>query len=98
MNIMDASATPMAECFAETADLTPFAAVPNQQALDELGPETKKITEPQLRKDAAVSAKLPLAEADRCPEDVLNHILWRAMKGPRAPYPAWAVTKVADDD
>jgi hypothetical protein len=28
---------------------------------------------------------------DRCPEDVLNRILWHAMKGPRAPYPQWAV-------
>ena len=34
----------------------------------------------------------------RAPEDVLNRILWRAMKGSRAPYPEWAVTPVEDDD
>jgi hypothetical protein len=50
-----------------------------------------------LRKDAYASAKLPLARADQCPEDEFNRILWRAMKGPQAPYPAWAV-KVVDDD
>ncbi len=98
MNIMDASATPMSDCFTDTSDATPFASVPNQQRLDEMTPETKKIADPQLRKDAAVSAKLPLAEADRCPEDVLNRILWHAMKGPRTPYPTWATTKVVDDD
>ena len=96
MNIMDASATPMSDCFQDRPDLTPFAAVPNQQPLDELVPELKKIQDPQLKKDAAVSAHLPLKDADRCPEDVLNHSTWRAMKGTHTPYPAWAVTK-ADD-
>src|SRR5581483_6365400 len=33
MNLLDASATPMTACFAEAADLAPFTAVPNQQAL-----------------------------------------------------------------
>jgi hypothetical protein len=28
---------------------------------------------------------------DRCPEDVLNRILWRAMRGTQEPYPQWAV-------
>jgi hypothetical protein len=41
---------------------------------------------------------LPLDEVDRCPEDVLNRILWHAMKGPDAPYPVWAVKPVADLD
>jgi hypothetical protein len=51
-----------------------------------------------LRNDAVVSARLPLDEPDRCPEDVLNHILWRAMKGPDVPYPEWAVKSAADND
>ena len=34
---------------------------------------------------------------DQCPDDVLNRIIWRATKGPRTPYPEWAV-KVEDDD
>ena len=50
------------------------------------------------RKDAAASAKLNLSEPDRCPEDVFNRILWRAMKGTQVPEPDWAITKVDDDD
>jgi hypothetical protein len=33
-----------------------------------------------------------------CPEDALNRILWRATKGARVLYPAWAVKPVADND
>ena len=98
MNQLDATATPMTDCFTETADLTPFNSTPNLQPLDQLNPEPKKITNRQLRKDAIVSARLPLNEADRCPEDVLNGILWRAMKGPDAPFPRWATVPVKDDD
>lgn len=50
----------------------------------------------QLWKDKPTSAKLPLDKADRCNEDVLNLILWRATMGAK-PYPKWAV-KVVDDD
>ena len=31
------------------------------------------------------------------PEDLLNRILWHAMKGSAAPYPAWAITTGAKD-
>jgi hypothetical protein len=37
-------------------------------------------------------------EVDKAPEDALNRILWRAMKGSREPYPEWAVRADADDD
>jgi hypothetical protein len=67
-------------------------------ALDEMNPASKKIKNAQLRKDALLSAKLPLEREDQCPEDVLNHILWRAARGPDAPYPVWAVKSGADDD
>lgn len=98
MNIMDATATPMTDCFVATANLTPFDSVPNQVPLFELNPEPKKINNVLLKKDAIASAKLKLDEPDRCPEDVLNRILWRAMKGTDKPYPEWAITKVDDDD
>jgi hypothetical protein len=62
-----------------------------------MNPEPKKLSNVQLRKDAYVSAKLPLDKPDQCPEDVLNRILWRAMKGPHVPYPQWAVQLVDDD-
>ncbi len=97
MNQMDGTATPMFDCFTTTADLTPYDAVPNEVPLDQMNPSSKRISDAQLRKDAVVSARLPLDKADQCPEDVLNQILWRSVKGTQVPYPFWAV-KVVDED
>jgi YVTN family beta-propeller protein len=97
MNQMDATATPMFDCFDNTPDLTPYDAVPNIIPLDRMNPESKDISDRRLRKDAQISARLPLDKPDECPDDLLNHILWRAVKGPRTPYPDWAV-KADDDD
>ena len=96
MNQMDATATPMRDCFADKADFTAFTSVANLVPLDQMNPPPKKVKNPVKKKDAITSAKLPLDEVDRCPEDVFNRILWRAMKGTEEPYPAWAVA--ADDD
>lgn len=98
MNQLDASATPMTDCFTMTPDFTPFTAVTNNVPLDEMNPDPKKISDPLLRRYAQASARLPLREPDKCPEDLLNRILWHAMKGSQAPYPEWAITKVDDDD
>ena len=98
MNQMDATATPMFDCFTMTADLTPFSAVTNNVPLDQLNPDPKKISDPLLRHYAKLSAKLPLSKPDQCPEDLLNRILWHAVKGSQVPYPAWAVSAVEDRD
>ena len=98
MNQMDATATPMFDCFTDAADLTPFTSVPNTFPLDQMNPEPKKVANRVLRRDALMSARLNLDEPDRCPEDVLNRILWHAMKGPDAAYPEWAVKPVEDND
>ena len=100
MNQMDATATPMFDCFIPQGgmpDFTPFEAVTNNVPLDEMNPLPKFISNPLLRKDAYVSVRLPLEREDQCPEDLFNHILWRAAKGPQTPYPTWAV-KIVDDD
>ena len=91
MNLFDATATPMSDCFVNEPNLAPFAAVPSNIPLDQMNPEPKKISDALLRKHAYASARLPLEEADRCPEDLLNRILWHAMKGSEAAYPQWAV-------
>jgi len=97
MNQMDATATPMFDCFTNQPDFTAFDAVTNNVPLDELNRPARQISDAQLLKDALVSAKLPLDKEDQCPEDVFNRILWRAMKGPQTPYPEWAVKAVDDD-
>jgi hypothetical protein len=96
MNQMDATATPMFDCFTNAPDFTPFDAVTNQTQLDVMNPDPRKISDPLLRKDAYVSARLPLKQEDECPEDLFNHILWHTAKGSQTPYPTWAV-KVMDD-
>jgi len=97
LNQMDATATPMFDCFTNAPDFTAFEAVTNLVPLDTMNPPPKKIANAQLRQDARESARLPLAKADQCPEDLLNHILWRATMGPQKPYPDWAVKPVDDD-
>jgi YVTN family beta-propeller protein len=98
MNQMDATATPMFDCFTLTSDTTSFTAVANNVALDEVNPEPKKVADPLLRHYARISAKLPLKAPDQCPDDLLNHILWHAMKGSQAPYPTWSVNTSEDRD
>ena len=100
MNQMDATATPMFDCFIPAGaepDFTPFDALTNNVPLDEMNPPPKLISDPLLRKDAYVSAKLPLEKADQCPDALLNRILWRSTKGSQVPYPDWAA-KASDDD
>jgi hypothetical protein len=98
MNQLDAAASPMSDCFTPTPDFTPFLAATNRVPLDRLNPQPKKVADRQLRRDAIASNRLPLDQPDRCPEDALNRILWRAMKGPQAPYPDWAVKPVPAED
>ena len=78
------------------SDFTAFSAVTNNVPLDEMNPPPKKVADAQSRQDAYVSARLPLDQPDRCPEGVLNRILWRAMMGSK-PFPEWAV-KIVDED
>ncbi|HTV42065.1 MAG TPA: hypothetical protein VMF08_15960 [Candidatus Sulfotelmatobacter sp.] len=98
MTQLDATATPMFDCFTDTPDLTPFDAVNNTVPLDEMNPPAKNIEDAVLRRDALVSAKLPLEKEDQCPEDLFNHILWRAAKGSTVPYPNQFVKATSDDD
>ncbi|MEN6428351.1 MAG: bifunctional YncE family protein/alkaline phosphatase family protein [Phycisphaerales bacterium] len=91
MNQIDATATPMSDCFTDVPDLAPYVAMPTNIPLDQMNPNPKEVSNAMMRRNAIVSAKLPLEQIDRCPEDVLNRILWHAMKGPHEPYPQWAV-------
>ncbi len=55
-----------------------------------------------MKELALTSETLPLDTLDACDEDVLNRILWFAMKGPASTYPDWAIVPVdqrgEDDD
>lgn len=97
MNAFDASAVPMFDCFTDTPDFTPYAALVPSVPLDQLNPVATSIADPVLRRDALVSASLNFREVDKAPEHVLNQIIWRSVKGSAAPYPTWAAG-VTDDD
>ncbi len=98
MNQIDATATPMSDCFTNVPDFTAYVAVPTNVPLDQMNPNPKEISNAMLRRNAIASAGLPLEEVDRCPEDVLNRILWHAMRGPHEPYPQWAVISDIEED
>lgn len=98
MNQIDATATPMSDCFHDAPDLSPYVALPTNIPLDQMNPNPKEITDATMRRDALASARLPLDEIDRCPEDLFNRILWRAMKGPHQPYPLWAVATNLEEE
>jgi DNA-binding beta-propeller fold protein YncE len=98
MNQFDASASPMFECFQDEPNFKPFAAAPALIVLDEMNSKPAAISDPTLRQDAVVSASINFRQVDKAPEDVLNRILWRSMRGSQVPYPQWAIAAHMDDD
>jgi hypothetical protein len=86
MNIQDAIANPMADCFGTIRDKTPYQSLPNNIPLDEMNPQIIS-----LKGNARYFAeKSMLPEFDRVDagdDDLLNRILWFAAKG-NTPYPS----------
>ena len=97
MNQFDAGATPMFDCFQDLANFTPYESVASNIPLDQLNSPTAAIADPIRRTFSEKSAMINFAEIDRAPEDLLNRILWNAMRG-NQPYPEWAITTVRDND
>jgi hypothetical protein len=91
MNQLDASATPMAKCFTNEPDFTPYKSVPSNIPLDQLNPKVSDIRDPRQRHWAEVSLQMPLDDIDEADEDTLNRVLWHAARGRDDTYPAWAV-------
>jgi len=98
LNQFDASATPMADCFTDVADLTPFVARPATVPFDRMNPDPQAIHDPLLRANAVASMSMNFREVDKAPEAVLNRVLWHAIKGSASAYPTWATGSVDDDD
>jgi YVTN family beta-propeller protein len=97
MNQLDGTATPMTVCFTDQPDFRPWDCVTNNVPLDQMNPPLSSIRDRRQFRDALASSHLPLDKPDRCPEDVLNRILWHAQRGFEEPYPQWAVTAVDKD-
>ncbi len=96
MNIQDAIASPMFDCFIETPDFTPYVAVPNQIPLDEMNPPTTGLNGRALH--YAIKSMEPQFEhVDTGNDDLLNRILWFSVKG-HEPYPSKYDGKEDEDD
>ena len=86
MNQFDAAAEPMADCFTDTPDFTPYESLPNNIPLDELNPPLESLTGEALHW-AKMSMQQDLEDVDRIDEDTFNRVLWHAVKGYDVPYP-----------
>ncbi|MGQ9879802.1 MAG: alkaline phosphatase family protein [Armatimonadota bacterium] len=86
MNQMTAMAPVMTACFTDEPDFTPYTALPNRVPLDELNPPLSSLNR-QEQYWALRSICLPLEKPDQCDEDLLNRILWHAVRGVAVPYP-----------
>ncbi len=85
MNVIDATAMPLFDCFADKADTTPYTSLPNRIRLDEMN---KPLT--GLRGRALYYARQSVEQAeegiDTGEDALMNQILWFAAKG-NVPYP-----------
>jgi YVTN family beta-propeller protein len=86
MNIQDAIANPMNDCFTTIADKTPYIALPSNIPIDEMSPQISSLKGKALH--YARKSLLPEFDGiDTGNDDLLNRILWFAEKG-NAPYPS----------
>jgi YVTN family beta-propeller protein len=86
MNIQDAIANPMFDCFTAVPDKTPYIALPSNIPLNEMNPQLKALKGKALH--YARKSMLPeFDKVDSGNDDLLNRILWFAEKG-NTPYPA----------
>lgn len=96
MNIGDATASPMFDCFSYTPDLTPFVAVPNQIPLDEMNKDLSQLKGTALHY-ARKSMEPQFDHIDAGNDDLFNRIIWFAMKGKES-YPRKFSGKDTDDE
>ena len=86
MNIMDATATPMFNCFTDKADNSGFKSTPNIIPLDEMNKSTTSMRSGIEKKYAELSQSPQFEHVDGGDDDLMNKILWYAAKGD-APFP-----------
>ncbi len=86
MNIQDAIATPMWNCFNDKPELIPYQALPNQISLNEMNKPISKL-KGTAHYFALKSMEPQFAGIDTGNDDLMNRIIWFATQGNR-PYPS----------
>lgn len=94
MNIMDATAKPMFDCFTSQPDLTPYKALDNLIPLDEMNPQLSALKGTALY-FAKKSQEPQFDGIDSGNDGLFNRILWYAMKG-KVKYPKRFIGKDED--
>ena len=93
MSQYDAAAMPMFNAFQDKPDFTPYAALANTYSLDEIN-----------KKDsygAELSSRMNLLDIDAAPEELLNEIIWKSIKGVDSEMPRPHTNRIwlsLDDD
>ena len=85
MNIMDATALPMFDCFTSTINKTPYALLKNNIPLNEMNKGIASLTG-KAKQYALLSASSQFDKIDNGNDDLLNKILWFTARG-NQPYP-----------
>ncbi len=85
MNIIDATALPMFDCFTENPDKSAYSFLKNNIPLDEMNKSAASLTG-KAKKYALLSSLPELDHIDSGNDDLLNRILWFAAMG-KKPYP-----------
>jgi len=85
MNVIDATALPMFDCFNTLPDPEPYVKLMNRIPLNEMNKSTATLTG-KAKKYALLSATPQFDHIDGGNDDLLNRILWYASKG-NMPYP-----------
>ncbi|MEO7309149.1 MAG: alkaline phosphatase family protein [Chitinophagaceae bacterium] len=85
MNIMDATAAPMFDCFNTLSDKTSYASLKNNIPLNEMNTNATSLNG-KAKKFTLLSASPEFDHVDGGDDDLLNRILWFASKG-NTPYP-----------
>ena len=96
MNIMDATAMPMFDCFVTVPDESMYEALPNNIPLDEMNPELTTLSGRALHY-AKKSMEPQFDHIDGGDDQLLNRIIWFAVKG-NADYPKEFSGGEDDDD
>jgi YVTN family beta-propeller protein len=85
VNQFDSAAEPMFDVFTPKADLTPYAARPNQIPLNQMNSPIAGLTGLQ-RQLARFSLTIDSSDPDSADADLLNRAIWHSVKGFDTPY------------
>jgi YVTN family beta-propeller protein len=96
MNIIDATALPMFDCFTSKPSLYTYTSLKNKVPLNKISQPFSSLKGPALH-FAQLSSRPEYDHIDGGNDDMMNRILWFAAKGKKA-YPAKLAGKDEDDD